>query len=804
MNDLRLAFRQLAKSPGFTAVAVLTLALGIGLNTAMFTVVNTLLFKPAPYPDAARVVRIYRTAAQARTWPLSLPDLRDAAQQSDVFASLTPFQWWSFSLAAPGQPAEPLSGAIASSNLFTMLGVQPALGRAFTAEEQQPGRDNVAVLSYACWQQRFAGDPYIVGRMLRIDGASVEVVGVMPSQADYPVFWGRIELWRPLPLAKDWRENRDVRWLEALARLKPGVSLAQAQAELSGIAGRLGLQFPATNGGQGLRLVPIAGSEVDEVHRNLTWLTLGLAGFVLLIACANIGNLQLARSAARSRDFAIRAALGASRTSLIRPLLVETMVLALTGGALGLVLAQIITEALAPQMLDAATTGVTFAIDPRVIGFALGTALIAGVLSGCAPALLASRADVNSGLKQQARGTTSDRSRHRLRQALIVSQIAFCLVLLAGAGFFIRGLQRFMAHDPGWRIEGLLMGTPTLPDTRYANDPSRHAFHQRLLERVARLPGVERVALATALPLQGYNTPNGIQIEGQAEPPRGQEPLAYSNIVSAGYFATLGIELVEGRDFAPDARPDGPQFIVINETMARQFWPGKSSVGKRIRDTNPDFHPWLEIIGVVRDVTFAGNFGAVPSRLVVYRDIAQNPWGYFTLVLRSRAPEALVVPVRRAVAELDGDLPVANLRPVEQAVALGQHDLRIANQLLGSFAAVGLALAAIGLYGVISALVVQRTAEFGIRMALGAQRHNILWMVLGRGTVLAALGTLLGLTLAAGLLRVLGTLIPGLPGQDVWGLAIAVGLLLGVALAACWLPARRATRINPLDALRTE
>jgi predicted permease len=524
----------------------------------------------------------------------------------------------------------------------------------------------------------------------------------------------------------------------------------------------------------------------------------------LLIACANLGNLQLARSAARARDFAIRAALGASRGKLMRQSLGESILLALLGGAAGVFLATVFLDVLAPSMLGERATGTVFAMDLRVLGFAVAIALFAGVVSGCVPAWFASRIDVNPGLKQQARGSSGDRSRQHVRQALIVVQIAFSLVLLAGSGFFIRGLQRVTSRDPGWKIEGLLKGTITLPETRHQGEKQFRQFHERVLERVTRLPGVENVALATTLPLQGYNTPRGYVVEGRAEPPRGQEPLAYDNIVSPEYFATLGIQLVEGRLFDRTAGPEDPRLIVINEAMARQLWPGESAVGKRIRDTSPTWHPWLEIVGVVRDVTFPGNFGALPTRMQIYSSINQSPWGYFTIVVRSAAPEALVELLRRAIAELDPDLPVVDLRPVTQAVANAQHDLRVANQLLAAFSALGLLLAAIGLYGVISGLVVQRTQEFGIRLALGAQPRDVLWMVLGKGALLAAFGTLAGLAGAAVLLRVLGILIPGLPGQDPVGIISVVALLLSVTLLATFLPARRATKVDPLIALRAE
>ena len=805
MNDLRHALRSLLKSPGFTAVALLTLTLGIGVNTAMFTVVNTLLFQPAPYPASEQLVRVHRTNAQGDAWPHSLPDLRDLGTQGRTFASVTPYQWWTFSLAEPGQPAEVLNGVVAGANLFTTLGVEPALGRAFTAEEQQAGRDTVVVISDGFWRRKFGADPGIVGRSLRIGGELVTVIGVMPARADYPLFWGPIDAWRPLPLAEGWREDRSVPWLQGIARLKPGVSRTEAQSEASVIASRLALQYPGTNAGKGVRLVPLVGSEVNPVHRRLIWLTLGLAGFVLLIACANLANLQLARSAGRARDFAIRAALGASRPQLIRKLLAENLLLALAGGGLGLLAAQFLTSLLAPHVFAGKSAEAVFQPDWRVLAFALLAAVLAGLLSGGIPAWLSSRTDVNLALKQQARGATGDRSRQHGRQALIVSQIAFSVVLLAGSAFFIRGLQRYLTQDSGWQVDGLIKGTMTLTELKYPTEESRRVFHQRLLERVARLPGVEQVSLAVQLPLRDYTTPQAFIAEGREMPAPGQEPFAYHNIVGADYFAVLGVPVLDGRPFSRESPPDGaPHQIIVNESLARHFWPGTSAVGRRIRDPNPQYEAWWEIVGVVRDVALAGNVGTPATHFQIYHNLAQNPWGYFTVIARGAAPEALADPLRRAVAELDSDLPVVELRTTAQAVSGAQHDLHVTNKLLAAFAGLGLCLAALGVYGVISGLVAMRTQEFGIRLALGAQPAHVLRIVLGNGALLAGLGTALGLGLAAVLLPSLAAAFPGLPGLDLPAFLVVLALLFLVTVLACWLPAWRATKVDPMIALRAE
>jgi putative ABC transport system permease protein len=804
-QDLRYGMRLLLKHRGFTLVAALTLAFGIGVNTAMFSAVNTLLLQSLPYPDANRLVRIYRTSPQSQSWLHSLPDFDDIVAQSSEFESLTAYSWWTCSLVEPGQPAEGIPAAAASASLFATLGVQPALGRGFTAEEQQ-GRDRVVMLSHGFWQRRFAGDPGVIGRALRIDGESLEVIGVMPEKASYPLFWGRVDIWLPLPLptADDWRAKRSKIWLWMIGRLKPGVSLEEAQAEMHGIAARLAREFPETNASAGLRVVQLQAIAMDDVRRNVIWLTLGLAVFVLLIACVNIANLHLARGAVRARDFAVRAALGASRGRLIRQLLVESTLLALAGGALGLLLARLINEALSARIEVNGETGFAFPLDLRALGFALLVSFATGLLSGSAPAWFASRTDVNLALKQSARGAIGDQPRHRLRHSLIVAEIAFSLLLLAGSGFFIRGLQRVATADPGWNTGGLSIGNISLPNERYPKVEQRRLFQERLLQRVSELPGVERVAIASSLPIDAMHVSGRIAIEGRGEPPAGQEPLAYITLVSSGFFETLGIRLVEGRIFPATIGHKDPPVAVINETMARRFWPNESALGKRIRDNDQADRQWHEVIGVVRDVTYPGHFGTLDTRLQIYRPMVRESWNNFILAVRTTAPDSLAETLRRTVAGLDGDLPLAYPRTVERELDYARHNFHVVNQILGAFAFLGLVLAAVGLYGVISGTVVQRTQEFGIRMALGAQARDVLWLVLSKGMLLAILGILLGLAGTAGLWHVLGVIIPGLQGQDLLSLALIAGLLLAVTLAACLVPARRATNVDPLAALRHE
>jgi predicted permease len=805
LSDLRHALRSLLKSPGFTMVALLTLALGIGVNTAMFSLVNTLLFKAAPYPDATRLVRVFRTAPQSQTWPHSAADLVDLRAQNTTLEKMTAFSWATLSFAEAGQPAERIPGLSVDADFFATLGVQPALGRSFTPEELVPGHEQVIVLSHPLWERRFNADPTIVGRTLRIDGQNVTVIGVMPEGVDYPLLWGRVDAWRPLALTAEQLKNRGNHWINAIGRLKPGVSLSQAQTECSTIATRWAKDFADTNEGTGLRLVILHKSTMDEVGRSLSMMVLGLSGFVLLIACANLANLQLARTAIRARDYAIRAALGASRARLMRELLVESLTLSLAGGALGFLLAQWVTDALGRRIAISEDSGLAISVDLSVLFFALLASLATGLLFGLLPAWHTARTDVNTTLKQQSRGATGDRAQHRLRHGLIVAEVALALALLTGAGFFVRGLQRFTLQDNGWAHDHVLTATLNLPDSHYGTDDQKRAFYTRALDRLAALPGVEHAALSSSLPVWSYNSSRDIVPEGRLLPPRNQTPLAYYVSVSPDFFAVLKIPLLQGRLFTANVAADGPRLVVVNETLARQFWPGENPIGKRLGSSDPGNKDWDEVIGVVRDVGFAGNLSLPDTRLQIYRPLVQEPWNYLSISLRTTAaPDTLSHSLRTAIAEIDPDLPAYNIRTVQQSLDHLARNFQITNQLLTGFAFLGLLLAAIGLYGVIAGLVVQRTSEFGIRLALGAQTRDVLWLVLGKGLRLAITGTAFGLLGSFAVLKLFSTLIPALPGLDWLLLGATVLVLLAVTLFACWLPARRATKVDPLVALRAE
>ena len=803
LTDLRLAFRQLVKSPGFTVIALLTLALGIGVNTSMFSVLNALLFR-TPYPDDAQLVRIYRTSPQSQSWPHSPGNFLDVRAQNSVFAGIAAVNPGTpLNLAAPGQPAELLRGMFVTEDFFPLLRVPPELGRFFTTDEFQRGRGNVLVLSHATWRQHFGGAPDVLGREVRLDGEAVTIIGVMPERFDYPVAWGPIDAWRPFGSLP--RQMRDNNFLSEVARLKPGVTLALAQTEMNLLGARLAADYPQSNAQTGLRLVPLARS--DEFSARLTWFVVGLAGFVLLIACANLANLQFARHAARVREQAIRAALGASRARLIRGVLVESLLLSLAGGALGLLVALWCNDAIGRRFLVYSRDGLAVPLDGQVLAFAFVVSAATGFAFGVLPAWFSAHPDVNESLKQGARGSTASRATQRLRHALIVAEVALALVLLAGAGFFVRGIDRFLQRDPGWRVDGLVTGHINLAGKNYSSPDQRRVFFERLQEKLAALPGIERAALGSSLPTWGFDSSTNFLVEGRPVPAPGTQPLMSEALVSPDYFDALGLPLVAGRRFTAEDRADKPAVAIINETMARTFWPGENPLGQRIGGSDdPNTPDWREVVGVVRDAGTPGFIGEADTRFQEFRPLGQLPMPT-TIALAFRttlAPDVLAPAIRRALAEIDPSQPVYEISPVRRAIDRRLSGPRLAGNFLAGFALLGVLLAAVGIYGVLSGFVVQRTNEIGIRLALGAQVRDIFALVLGRGLRLAVLGAVLGLAGAWGVARLLATVAPGLPPADFATTGAVTFGLLAVATFACWLPARRATKVDPIIALRAE
>ncbi|HKU77126.1 MAG TPA: ABC transporter permease, partial [Pyrinomonadaceae bacterium] len=600
-QDVRFSLRMLLKHKGFTIVSVLTLALGIGVNIAMFSVLNTFLFGSLPYPQSESLVRVWRTSPHSQNWPFSVANFFDQHDQNTVFERMAAYTYAGRTLTEQGRNAERLLSLVATADFFPMMGVAPAHGRVFKPEEFEPGVNNVIVLSDRSWTQRFGSDPNVIGRKIQLDGKTVEIVGVMPPGFDHPMLWGRIDIWQPLTFTPEAKANRRAAFLNSFGRLKPGVSIKQAEQSMAALAANIHKQN-SSNEGESLRLEPLQLSMSDDIGRTVMWFTFGLAGFVLLIACANLANLQLVRTAARARELAVRAALGAGRWRLLRHLFTESILVALIGGVISLAVAYGAIRFISVRMFgDLPGAGVQ--LDYKVFGFALLCSLLTGVLFGTLPAWLASRADLNLALRENSRGSSAGRSQHRTRHALVIGEVAFAMVLLAAAGLFLRGLQRFLNADPGWQVDGLVTAQMNLQGEKYASEKQRLVFLTELENRLRTLPGVQHAAIAESNPVFGYGSSNSFQIEGRPEFPPDKLPEMFFESVSSDYFQTMGARLQQGRNFNIADTADHPKVLIINETTARNFWPNESPIGKRIISTfaQKDFY---EIVGVVNDIAF--------------------------------------------------------------------------------------------------------------------------------------------------------------------------------------------------------
>jgi putative ABC transport system permease protein len=802
MSNLRFAFRRLAASPGFTTIAVVTLALGVGLNTAMFSVLNTLLLRPLPFPDPDRLFRLDRTSAQQPDGSHRGPNYLDIERHSGDVADVAAYRGWGATVSEPGRPAEFRESLRVSPRFFDVLSIRPALGRTFRMDEDAVGRNHVIVLSERYWRSRFDADPNIVGRVVRLDGQSTEIVGVLPASVEALALFGPIDLFRPLALTEEERSFRSETFFQILGRYRTGVAPAAAEAHFATVARRLAADH-AENAGLGLRTVPLQSTTVSDATATITYLLLGLSGFVLLIACANLANLLIARAMSRSREFAVRVALGASSARLIGPVAAECLMIALAGGALGIQLSIWTTQWMGRQLSDERAS-VVFVLDWRVLGFAMAATFATALVVGVAPAWLVSRLQVNNTLKGGTRGSTADPSQHRFRNALIVGQLALALVLLAGAAVFALGLNQLAARESGWNPAPLLSGKVSL---RGDGDQARtfRAWRQ-LRERLAALPGVERASVDLDLPLYGFAAgQRAYVIEGRERPNPGHEPTALTNGVSPEYFDTVGTPLIRGRGILLSDTLESPRVVVINETMARTLFPRGDAIGHRLGRVDRD-PQWAEIVGVARDVRFLG-ITALPTTFQVYQPLSQETWGFASATVRAVDPAtaaALVQPFRRAVAEFDPDIAVLNLRPVPAEIADSNRGLVTITQLLAGFAGLGLFLAALGIYGVITRLVAQRTPEIGVRMALGATFDQVLRLVLGAGLRMTLVGVGLGLLGAIALTRLLNTQLPGLATNNAVTISAAAVLLLAVSILACYVPARRASKVDPLVAMRTE
>ncbi|HEX2101887.1 MAG TPA: ABC transporter permease [Candidatus Synoicihabitans sp.] len=813
---LRIACRTLLKSPGFTVIALVTLALGIGVNTSMYTLMDVLLFRAAPFPEPDRLVRLLGNSAQSPRGGFAFHEAIEIRQQIAAdpatlttpgrpFESITVYTFWNNTYAEPGQPAERLAAVDATADLFKTFRVQPILGRAFTAEEEVPGRNQVALLSHALWQSRFGGDPGVIGRSLRLNAEQVTIIGVMPASFTYPMMWGKVDLWRPITTPQHIVENRTNRFFSVVGRLNPDVSYLQAQAQLDPLMTRWLADHPHATAGRSFEVMALHKSTTGDEDSAFVGLLVGLAGFVLLIACANLANLQLARATLSARDFAIRSALGASRSQLIGYQLTESFVLALAGGVGGVIVASWLNGLLGRAIQIGDSGGLPLPMDARILTVTLVVTVLTGVLFGLLPAWLASRPDVVSALKQQSRGSTTSRGTRWLRSSLIVAEVALALALLAGAGVMIRGFQSFLRQDNGWDTNLILAANIHLPEgSTYNTEDKRQTAIDKLTLRLAQVGGVEQTAICSTLPLFGDSATRGLHVDGQTSEDPSQVPLTGVTIVTSNFFATLGIPVLEGTTFRPDLRADHPPVVVVNDSLARKFWPNGSAIGQRVGMREGDEVVWREIVGVVRDIRHPLNPSNPTTRLQVYKPLVHEPWGYLNLLIRAENPARFKNDLRRVVADVDGDVAVQQLLTIPDAVDRFQHNLFVINYTLLGFAVLGLALAALGLYGVISNLVAQRTSEFGIRLALGAKPSDVLRLVMVTGMKLGLLGLAIGLGLAYAVNRFLGSFMPRLAASDPVTLGLVAAILFAVTLFACWWPARRATRVDPLVALRAE
>jgi len=802
-NDARHAFRVLAKSPGFTLIAVLTLALGIGANAAIFSVVNGVLLQGLPYPHADRLVFLSEHTMQVPDMSISYPNLQDWERQNTVFDPLGALQPTGFVLTGNGQP-EQLKGMNASAGFLPALGVRPILGRLFGKADDQPGAARVALLSYALWQRSFGGDPAVVGRSLDLDGQSYAVIGILPASFRFVV---SADIYAPLGLKADQMQRRGSHpGIYAIARLKDGVTIEQARTQMKAIMARLAQQYPATNAGDTAVVTTLREAYYSQLGGLPTalWVLLAAVGFVLLIACANVANLLLARGAGRERELAVRVALGAGRARLARQMLTESLLLALVGGTAGLVLGAVGTNALAAMIPSQLRAVVDISLDWRVLLFLFAITVFTGVIFGIAPAWHASRTDVNESLKEGGRSATAGAGRERYRKLLVVSEFALGLVLVVASALMIRSFYRLLEVNPGFRVDNVLTSQVNLPEKKYAKPEQINNFYRDVLSRIQALPGVEAAGAITPLPLSGNGWQTDFYVEGTPVPKPGDEPNSDYHMVTPGYFAVMGPRLLRGRLFTDADNQDAPSVVIVSRSFAQRYWPGRNPVGKRIKLGGADSkQPWTTVAGEVADTKQYGL--DTKTKTEFYEPAAQHSNTFMTLVVRSRGDaSALTSSVRDAVAAVDSQQPVFNVRTMQSYLAQSVSDRRMAATLLGLFAGLGLVLAAVGIYGVIAYTVSLRTHEIGIRMALGASRSEVLRMVLGAGARLALIGVGVGVVLGLGLMRLASSLLYGVTASDPAIYALAALVLGGVALLACYVPARRAMNVDPSTALRYE
>jgi len=819
VQDLRFGIRLLLKNPGFSAVAILALALGIGANTAIYSVVDAVLFRPLPFYHPERLVAVWErdlTKGDDHDSVMAANYL-DWRRRSQVFEEMSAHAGGSVNLTGLAEP-ERIRAARVSAGLFPLLGAHPEVGRTFLPDEDQPGHQRVVVISNHLWKSRFGGDAKVIGQSIMLNNQDYAVVGIMPAGFALPLNEDS-EIWTPLVFTPDELTLRNSHYLKVLGRLKPGASLGQASAEMANLAAQLGAEYPKSNEGTGAAVFALHAEIVGDVKKPLL-IFLGAVAFILLIACANVANLMLARAAARQREVAVRVALGASRWRLVRQMLIESVVLGLAGGAAGLLLALWGIEFLsaAARQMSVPRAG-SIGLDGRVLLFTFAASIVTGLIFGSVPALQASKPDLNDAPKEGRRSSGSLR-RSRTRSLLVVSEMALAFVLLAGAGLLINSFLKLRAVDPGLQPERVLTMNISLPRQKYTQPEQVIAFHRQLLEQVGAVPGIEYAGTVTALPYGGSTTGFGYTIDSSE--PGGQTVSLVSQQASPDFFRALGIPLVAGREFTEQDIDGAPAVIVVSDSLAKRYWPDQDPLGHRIKWGDKKFgSPWMTVVGVVGDVRTRGL--DTPPKPTIYlphlqlgepikmlagmtlRDLMADDARSIDLVVRSASGLAgLANAVRSAVWAVDANQPVTRVKTMEQVLADTMVVQRFSTLLLAIFAGIALALAGAGIYGVISYSVSQRTHEIGIRMALGAEEREVLKLVVGQGMTPALIGLGIGIASAIGLTRFMSTLLFKVSVTDPITFAVTGSLLLMVAMAACYLPARRAARVDPMVALRCE
>ncbi|HEX8474382.1 MAG TPA: ABC transporter permease [Pyrinomonadaceae bacterium] len=803
LQDLRYSLRMLLRNPGFTIVAVLALALGIGANSAIFSVVNAVLLRPLPYKNPEQLMIVSESNMQngINRSPATLLNFLDWREQNQVFEQMAAMRMSGFNLTEGNEP-ERVQAMTTSPSFFTLLDAKAALGRTFLPEEEKPGNERVVVLSHNLWQGRFGSDRNIINRDIRLNGENFKVVGVMPADFQFE----QVALWTPL--TTDMGQGgaaaaRSRRMYLVLARLKPGVNMQRARTELNTIASRLAQQYPEANAGWSTTLTPLREQIVGAIRPAL-FVLLAVVAFVLLIACANMANLLLARAATRQKEVAIRLALGATRGRLIRQFLTESVVLALLGGLLGLLFTFWAKNLLVLMLPANNPLRDQVTVDWKVLLFTLGISILTGVIFGLAPALQASKPDLNQTLKEGGKTSSSGFGKHRIRSFLVVAEVTLALMLLIGAGLLLRSFLRLQDVDPGLNVKNALALQISLPQAKYAEVPLQVGFFQQIMQRIASLPNVESVSADSNLPLGTRRNSMSFYIEGQT--PASPEQMLRSEVheITPNYFRTMGIPFLKGRDFTDRDAPGSPAVVIINQSLATRFFANEDPIGKRISLTPFGQPPvWIQIVGVAGDVRHTG-LAAEPGPQL-YTPYYQDPVLNMSLVVRTKSnPMSVASSVRNEIRKADGEIPVFGVRSLEQMASESIAPRRITMLLLGFFAVLALVLAAVGIYGIMSYSVTQRTHEVGIRMALGAQPRDILKMIVKQGMLLTLIGVAVGFVAAFAATSVLASFLYGVSSTDLVTFVTAPLILMAVAILACVVPARRATKVDPMTALRYE